>query len=97
MAVPYFSQVIMSNYSDVSFSLDRKRDAASVYSSQFTEADSDREGDSATGPTGLCTLYVDFFIDPFTDLKEQQCCLSTLAGSEYNTIFFLNLGTHEGD
>ena len=61
----------MSNYSYVSFSLDSNGGTASVTSSG---ADSDSKGDSATGSTGLCTLYVDFLRDLRTDAKEQQCC-----------------------
>ena len=85
----------MSNYSDVSFSLDANGDTASPCSSESTEADSNREGDSATRPTGLCTLYVDFLIDLCTDSKEQQCCLNVLLGNKHSTIFFPKVGTHE--
>jgi len=86
---------MMSNYSDVFFASDANRDTASP-SSKFAEADSDRKGDSATGPTGLCILYEDFLIDLCTDAKEQQYCLRTLAGNWHNTILFLKAGTQEG-
>ena len=60
----------MSNYSDVFFSLDANRNAASVTPLKSTQVDSDREEDSAMEPTGFCTLYVDFFIDDCTYSKE---------------------------
>ena len=59
----------MSNYSDVSFSSDANRDTASPSSTKSTEAVSDRKGDSATGQTGLCALYMDFLIDLCTHSK----------------------------
>ena len=69
VAVLYFSYV-MSNYSDVSISLDANGDTASVTSSGSIGANSDSEAD-----LGLCTLYVTgLFIDLYSDAKELQCC-----------------------
>ena len=39
---------------DLSFSANANGDTASPSSSDHTEADSDRKGDLATGPRGLC-------------------------------------------
>ena len=69
VAVPYFSYV-MSNYSDVSISLDANGDTASVTSSESTEANSDSKAD-----LGVCTLFVTgLFIYLYSNAKELQCC-----------------------
>jgi len=64
----------------ISSSSDANGDTASPSSSDYTEADSDRKGDLATGPRGLCfsmyKIYVDFVMDTCTDngAEEQQGC-----------------------
>ena len=61
------------------FSSDANGDAASPSSSDYTEADSDRKGDLATEPRGLCVSLCSIHANFVMELTELFSAIQRLA------------------